>query len=187
MRRLALVLLSLGLLTACSAGSPAASQTTRLAVVTPAPTVPDWFSIPFTDARTGQPLTLAAYSGKTVFVEGMAAWCTNCLNQQRQDVLARQQLAALGANVTFISLDVDPSENAPQLAQYALDKGFDWTFALASKPLLDALINQFGRTITNPTSTPIFIIAPDGKVSELLTNGHAADDLVAHIKQQIAA
>ncbi len=186
MRRLALVLLSFGLLTACGAGSPAALPTIA-ATVAAKPTTPDWFSIPFTDARTGQPLTLASYSGKTVFVEGMAAWCTNCLNQQRQDVLARQQLTTLGADVTFISLDVDPSENATQLAQYAHDKGFDWTFALASKPLLDALINQFGRTITNPTSTPIFIIAPDGNVSELLTNGHAADDLVAHIKQQIAA
>jgi hypothetical protein len=149
--------------------------------------VPDWFAIPFTDARSGQSITLASYSGKAVFIEGMAAWCTNCLNQQHQDVLARQQLASLGIDVTFISLDVDPSENAAQLAQYAQDKGFTWTFALASKPLMDGLINQFGRTITNPSSTPIFIIAPDGKLSELLVNGHNADDLVARIKQQITA
>ncbi len=145
---------------------------------------PSWLSLSFTDARTGQPITLASYAGKTVMVEAMAAWCTNCLAQQKQVVQVHQQL---GDSVPIISLDVDSHEDATLLANYAKDKNFTWTFAIASGPLLDALVAQFGRTITNPPSTPIFIISPNGTVSELLTGGHTADDLLAQIKQHSTA
>jgi len=150
----------------------------------PAANIPAWFNLPFSDARTGQSITLASYAGKTVMVEAMAAWCTNCLAQQTQDVQVHQQL---GDSVTMISLDVDSHEDATLLAKYAKDKNFTWTFAVSNGPLLDALVAQFGRTITNPPSTPIFIISPDGKLSDLLTNGHSADDLIAQIKQRSAA
>ena len=141
-------------------------------------------TIPFADAHTGQTMTLASFAGKTVLVEGMAAWCTNCLAQQQQIVLARQKF---GPNVQDISLDIDASENAPQLVKYAADKGFEWTFALANKPLMDALVAKFGRIFTNPSNMPMFIVSPDGHLSALISGGHSADDLVKQVNQPPAA
>ena len=168
-----------------STSVPATSAVTIVPTAAPtgiaqAAALPDWASIPFTDARTNQTITLSQFAGKTIIVEGMAAWCTNCLHQQGQVLLAYPKFPA---NSIMISLDVDASENAAQLAKYAQDKRFPWTFGIAGKPLLDALIGQFGRTITNPPSTPIFMISPNGKVSELYTNGHDAPDLLNLIAQ----
>ncbi len=186
MRRMFPLLLLLIGFAACS--SPAAPTSAPTVLPTSAPTAtsttPDWLSLPFTEAKSNQPMTLASFKGKTVYVEAMAAWCTNCKNQQRQVVEARK---SFGDDVVFISIGVDPNENAPQLAKYAVDQGFDWTFGQATPELINKWIVQFGRTITNPPSTPIFIISPSGKVSELYTNGHSADDLVKLIKQQQAA
>lgn len=39
---------------------------------------PAWFSLPLTDARTGETFTLGDFSGQLVFVEPMATWCANC-------------------------------------------------------------------------------------------------------------
>jgi len=169
--------------TAVSTSVPTALSTAAPSIAAQTANLPMWASIPFTDARTNQPVTLAQYAGKTIIVEGMAAWCTNCLHQQGQVLLAYPKFPA---NTVMISLDVDANENAAQLAQYAQDKHFPWAFGIAGKPLLDALIGQFGRTITNPPSTPIFIISPNGKVSELYTNGHDAPDLLTLIGQNSA-
>jgi thiol-disulfide isomerase/thioredoxin len=170
------------LLSACGANTATSAPTTAANVSTSATTAatvePTILTIPFTDAHTGQTLTLASFAGKTVVVEGMAAWCTNCLAQQKQVVIARQKF---GPNVEMISLDIDASEDAPQLVKYAADKGFDWRFTLANKPLMDALVAKYGRTITNPSNMPMFIISPDGTLSALLSGGHSADDLVTQV------
>lgn len=137
-------------------------------------------TLPFTDIHSGQNLTLASFAGKTVLVEGMAAWCSNCLAQQQQVALARQKF---GANVIDISLGIDVSEDAPLLLKYAADKGFTWTFGLANKPLMDALVAKYGRAVTNPSNTPMFIVAPDGTLSALISGGHSADDLVSQVSK----
>ncbi len=193
MYRVIPVLFIVSLLAACSSPMPTA---TAIAIATAAPTPkvttasdslapagPAWLSTPLTDARTNKPFTLASYAGKTVVVEAMAAWCTTCLAQQRQVIEARK---VLGYSVIYISLNVDPNQNAAGLAQYAADNGFDWTFAMGSTEAIEQLIAQYGRTITNPPSVPLFIINPVGKPSELVTGGHSADDLVKLIKQYSA-
>src|SRR5215475_4612241 len=40
-----------------------------------------WHALPLVNARTGQAFTLADFAGKTVYVEPMATWCTNCRQQ----------------------------------------------------------------------------------------------------------
>ena len=180
-RWLAVVLLLSGCGTATMTTSGAVSPTTI--ATTPAAADPI-LTIPFSDAHSGQSLTLASFAGKTVLVEGMAVWCTNCLAQQQQVVLARQKF---GPNIQDISIDIDASENAPQLVKYAADKGFDWTFGLANKPLMDALVAKYGRVFTNPSNVPMFIISPDGKLSTIISGGHSADDLLKQISQPPAA
>jgi cytochrome oxidase Cu insertion factor (SCO1/SenC/PrrC family) len=136
-----------------------------------------WQTVPVTNARTGETFTLGDFAGKTVFVEPMATWCSNCRQQLTNVQQARTQINS--DDVVFIALSVETTISNEELAQYADNLGFDWTFAVMSPELLQALSDEFGRTITNPPSTPHFVIRPDGSVSDLVTGVKSAEAIVA--------
>ncbi len=137
---------------------------------------PDWHNLTLTNARTGAAFTLADFEGKVVSIEPMATWCTNCRRQQQTiDTIASQY----GDDVVFISLSVGENISDATLAAYAQNEGFDWVFAIATPELLTALVNQFGRTVTTPPSTPHFYIAPDGTTTTLYTGFKSADEFTS--------
>ncbi len=140
---------------------------------------PAWQQIALTDARTGATFTLADFAGKTVFVEPFATWCTNCRQQLGNVRQAREQL---GDDVVFITLSVEPNIANEALAKYANDAGFDWTFAAMPPELLRELAAVQGQTISNPPSTPHFIIRADGSFTELVTGIEQVDALVSRIE-----
>ncbi len=137
---------------------------------------PAWQTLALTDARTGASFTLADFAGKTVYIEPMATWCTNCRAQQQIVREARTQLG--DTDFVYLSLSVETTISGSTLAQYAQNENFGWTFAVATPELLGALVAQFGRTISNPPSTPHFIIAPDGTFSALASGQHSQSQLV---------
>lgn len=139
--------------------------------------LPTWQTIPLTDARSGETFTLGDFAGKTVFVEPMATWCSNCRQQLTNVQQARAQMSS--DDVVFVALSVETTISSEDLAQYADGLGFDWTFAVMSPELLQALADEFGRTVTNPPSTPHFVIRADGTVSELVTGIQSADEIAA--------
>lgn len=141
--------------------------------------VPDWQTIELTDARTGETFTLASFVGKTVFVEPMATWCTNC-RQQLGNV--REARAQLGDDVVFIGLSLETTLSDADLAQYQSDQGFDWTFAVMTPELLQGLADTFGRSITSAPSTPHFVIRPDGSYTDLVTGIDPVDQIVNQIQ-----
>lgn len=145
----------------------------------PPAALPAWQTLPLTDARTGETFTLADFSGKTVFVEPMATWCTNC-RAQLGNVSAAQQ--NLGDDVVFVALSVETNITSSDLAAYADANNFGWTFAVMTPELLAELVTAYGRTITNPPSTPHFIIYPDGTTSELSTGVHSADEIIQQVQ-----
>jgi thiol-disulfide isomerase/thioredoxin len=137
-----------------SGSSPVASPST------PSPTPAPWATTAMTDVRTNQELNLADLAGKTVLLEGMATWCPPCLEQQSQAALALGRLDP--TRVVYISLDIDPREEASTLAAYATKHTFGWMFAVGKPGLLRQLAEAFGDGILSPPSTPILVIAPDG-------------------------
>jgi thiol-disulfide isomerase/thioredoxin len=141
--------------------------------------IPDWQAIELTDARTGETFTLASFSGKTVFVEPMATWCTNC-RQQLGNV--REARAQLGDDVVFIGLSLETNLASADLAQYQSDQGFDWTFAVMTPEMLQGLADTFGRSITSAPSTPHFVIRPDGSYTDLVTGIDPVDQIVSQIQ-----
>ena len=145
----------------------------------PGVTLPAWQQLPITNARTGDSFTLGDFSGKTVFVEPMATWCGNCRRQLTNVREAREQLAS--DEVVFVALSVETNIDAAQLASYADGEGFEWLFAVLSPELLRELAGEFGQTITNPPSTPHFVIRPDGTTTELVTGIEPAGDILAQI------
>jgi thiol-disulfide isomerase/thioredoxin len=141
---------------------------------------PTWHDLPLTDARTGQMFTLADFAGKTVYVEPMATWCTNCRNQM--SVIRDQVRSQVDPEqVVFVGLSVETNLASETLASYTSTHGFDWTFAVMTPELLQELASTFGRTVTNPPAVPHFVIGPDGTTSDLATGHHSADQLLQRL------
>jgi cytochrome oxidase Cu insertion factor (SCO1/SenC/PrrC family) len=141
--------------------------------------LPTWQTLPLIDANSGQTFTLSDLAGKTVFVEPMATWCTNCRQQLGNVAQIRQQF---GDDVVFIGLSLETNLNPADLAAYATNQGFDWTFAVMTPEMLQALADTFGRTITNAPSTPHFIIRANGSYTDLITGIDSPDQLVRFIQ-----
>ncbi len=129
----------------------------------PAWTQTAWATASLTDVRTGETFRIADLAGRTVFIETMAVWCVSCAIQQQAAVEALSMLDR--EKVTWIALDVDPGETADQLAAYADDRGFDFTYALAGPTLSRALSDAFGAVVLSPPSTPVIVVGTDGQVT----------------------
>ena len=142
---------------------------------------PGWQTLPIVNARTGETFTFADFAGQTVFVEPMATWCTDCRQQLGNVRSAREQL---GDDVVFIALSVETNISAADLAAYADENGFEWHFAVMTPELLAELVNAFGRTISNPPSTPHFIIRADGTTTPLVTGVESAAEIVAQVQAE---
>lgn len=141
---------------------------------------PAWHTLPLVDAATGQTFTLADFAGKTVYVEPMATWCTNC--RQQMSVIRDELRAQLDPEqVVFVGLSVETTLPTEDLAAYTATHGFDWTFAVVTPEMLQELATTFGRTVTNPPAVPHFVIGPDGTTSGLSTGFHSADQLFAEL------
>ncbi len=139
-----------------------------------------WQDLPLTNAQTGETFSLADFAGQTVYVEPMATWCANCRTQLGNVNKAKMQL---GDKVTFVALSVETTLKANELASYAKDQGFDFTFAVMTPEVLRALAAEFGQSVTSPPSTPHFVISPDGTTSELLTGFSTTDEITALVQQ----
>ena len=118
------------------------------------------------DVRSGETFTLADLaSDGPVVVETMAIWCTNCRSQMHE-VTAAHDLADFHS----VSIDVEPSEAAGDLADYAEREGFSWPFVLADAELATQLRERFGTEVLFPPGMPKLLIRPDGSM-ELLPLG----------------
>jgi|SRR5688572_1160184 len=120
-------------------------------------------AVTLTDVRSGESFSLADLSAdQAVLLEPMAVWCSNCRAQQHE-----VKRAHVDGSFVSVSLDVDLSESAADLAAYADREGFDWRFAMADADLYRILQARFGVAVTNPPSTPLIVIEPGGLVRPL--------------------
>lgn len=130
------------------------------------------------DVRSGATFTLGELAAdKPVLVETMAIWCTTCLAQQREVVDAHES-----ADFHSVGIDVDPNERAEDLADYAEREGFDWRFAMADAGLVQLLTERYGFGVTNPPSTPTFVVSTEGGIRALeFGRVRSADELIAEL------
>jgi hypothetical protein len=137
-----------------------------------------WATANLTDVQTGQAFRVAdlVADGKVVFLEPMAVWCSKCREQQR---VARDAFAGLDpADAAWVGLDVELSESAENLAEYADLNDFPFTFAVSSIDLSRALAAEFGDGVLSPPNVNVIVVAADGSVNHM-TGQHSADELVA--------
>lgn len=139
-------------------------------------------AVRLTDVRSGAAFTLAELAAEAdapVLLEPMAVWCSNCRAQQHEVKRAHES-----GDFASVSLDVDLSETPEDLAAYADREGFDWHFAMADANLYRLLQERFGTAATNPPSTPLVVIDPDGTVRalEFGQGTRSAEQLLAEIE-----
>ena len=161
-----------------AAPTPSGPASTALATVSATPssaTTPGAAAAALTDASTGTPFTIASLAGRTVFVEAMAIWCTNCRAQQGRFTEALARLDS--SRVAYVVLTVDPSEGAAALAKYKADRGFSGIYAVAGKVVSTALAADFGANVLNPPSVPLILITPAGEI-RFTTGGESVDQII---------
>lgn len=141
-----------------------------------------WATTPLTDARSGEGFRLTDFAGSVVVVEPMAAWCINCLAQQREAQVALERLRG-EVPVVYVSLGVDPGEGPEDLAAYAEREGFDWRFAVAGPEVARALADAFGPIFLSPPSTPLVVVDPTGQIVFADVGRHSASALESLIRE----
>ena len=141
-----------------------------------------WATATLSDARSGEPFRLVDFEGSVVVVEPMAAWCINCLAQQREAQAALQRLGD-AVPVVYVSLGVDPGEQAEDLAAYADREGFTWRFAAAGPAVARALADAFGPIFLSPPSTPLIVVDRAGTVVYADVGRHRASELEELIRR----
>ena len=137
-----------------------------------------WATATLTDVRTGQAFRVAdlVADGKVVFLEPMAVWCSKCREQQR---VARDAFAGIDpARAVWVGLDVELSESAENLAEYADLNAFPFSYAVSTVDLSRALAAEFGDGVLSPPNVNVIMVRPDGAVNHM-TGQHSADELVA--------
>lgn len=135
-----------------------------------------WATAALTNVETGQTFRIADFvaSGKVVFLETMAIWCTKCLAQQIEATAAFKELDP--ARVEWIAIDVESSETAEALARYREQNGFPFTYVIADAEFARALVDEFGEIVLSPPSVNIIVIGTDGRITQL--RGHkSAEEL----------
>lgn len=140
---------------------------------------PDWQNVALTNVATGETFTLGGFTDKVVFVEPMATWCSNCRAQLKN---VNAAIPEAGENAVFVALSVEGNLADEKLAAYAEKEGFNLIFAVATPELLQGLVDDFGRSITSPPSTPHFIIRPDGSFSDLVTGREAPEAILEQVR-----
>ena len=159
---------------------PAAATSLPTDPPTPAAVTFDqpWAVATLTDVSTGEQFRIAdlAASGKVVFVEPMAIWCSNCRAQQVAAVAAFEELDP--ATVEWVGVDVETSETPEALARYRDQNGFPFRYVVADSALSRAFADQFGDVVLSPPSVNVVILGTDGRITHLLGH-HDAAELVA--------
>jgi thiol-disulfide isomerase/thioredoxin len=144
-----------------------------------------WATATVTDVSTGKPFRIAdlVASGKVVFLETMAIWCSNCRAQQVEATVAFEELDP--TRVEWVATDVESSETAEALARYREQNGFPFTYAIANAEFARALVAEFGEIVLSPPSVNIIVIGTDGRVTHL--RGHKKADELRQLADEYGA
>lgn len=123
----------------------------------------DWQDIELEDVRNGEAYTVAELE-KPVLLETFAVWCPTCTRQQEAVKEFEKD-----ADVTSVSLDVDPNEDADKVRSHIQRNGFDWRYSIAPSEMSQKLAKEFGNVVLNPPSAPMILVCEEG--ARKLPNG----------------
>jgi thiol-disulfide isomerase/thioredoxin len=129
--------------------------------------LPAWQTVELEDVLTGEAFTVGQFD-TPVILETFAVWCPKCTSQQEK---LTELKADSGDDVTIVSLNVDPNEDAEKVKQHASERGYDWRYAISPTELTSALVEEFGQVMTSAPSVPIVTVCPDGSAALMEQRG----------------
>jgi len=122
----------------------------------------------------GQAISLASLKGKPVLIDFIYTSCASTCPVLTSKIaaVARELGPALGANVTIVSITLDPEHDGPaQLAAYAKSQAVDansWLFLTGKPADIDQVLAAFKLRRTRESdgsimhSVSAFLLGPDG-------------------------
>ena len=122
----------------------------------------------------GSAVSLASLKGKPVLIDFIYTSCASTcpVLTAKMVSVARELGPALGANVTMVSITLDPEHDSPaQLASYAKSQGADangWLFLTGKPAQVDQVLAQFKLRRMQESdgsimhSVSAFLLGPDG-------------------------
>jgi thiol-disulfide isomerase/thioredoxin len=116
-------------------------------------------------AASGNPIKLANYSGKVLFVNLWATWCGPCRMETPELVKLHKEYQAKGVEFVGLSTE-DPNTSAQKVRDFMTQYGVDYPVGWATRDV--ALTLMQGRT-TIPQS---FIITRDGRLFRKIDGFH---------------
>lgn len=135
-----------------------------------------WLGRELTDVTTGETFTVGQFDGPVV-LETFAVWCPTCTAQQETLGELRSRM---GEDVTVVSLNIDPNEDASKVRSHAADHGFDWRYAVSPPELTQRLVDEFGSVVTSAPSAPVVVVCPDGSAQLIDQRGVKSADTIAN-------
>ena len=124
----------------------------------------EWQNVTLQDVDTGENFTVSGLE-RPVLLETFAVWCTTCSHQQQEIEKLHEEV-----NVTSVSLNVDPNEDAEKIVDHKEENGFHWLYAISPVELTNSLRNRFGNSIANPPSAPVILLC-EGEAVRLEKEG----------------
>lgn len=137
-----------------------------------APGLSLWLTTEFTDVASGEKFTIAELP-KPVLIESFAVWCPVCTRQQKET----KKLEAQRSDITSVSLDTDPNEDASNILSHIQKNGFDWRYAIASGAVSASLSQDFGADILSVPLAPMIVVCENNKATQIRNGVKAASEL----------
>ena len=142
----------------------------------------------------GASVSLASLKGKPVLIDFIYTSCASTcpMLTAKMAAVAHQLGPALGADVTIVSITLDPEHDTPaELAKYAKSHGADdngWIFLTGPPAKIDQVLALFNLRRTRESDGSIthsieaFLLGPDGhQVRQYSALDVSPDDVVADV------
>ena len=144
----------------------------------------------------GATVSLASLKGKPVLIDFVYTSCASTcpLLTEKMAAIAHQLGPALGADVTIVSITLDPEHDRPaELAKYAKSHDADengWIFLTGTPAQIDQVLAQFKLRRTRESDGTIthsieaFLLGPDGhQIRQYAALDVSPDAVVADVDQ----
>lgn len=137
-----------------------------------------WRTQTLEDVTTGEEFSISQFD-RPVLVHPFGEWCSKCRSQQRDFAELHDRR---GDEIEIIDVSIVEGDGPELIQSHAEDNGFEWRFAVSPEPVTASLVEDFGREVTNPPSSPVILLCPDGSARRI-PKGTGADGLESEIEE----
>jgi thiol-disulfide isomerase/thioredoxin/TolA-binding protein len=133
------------------------------------------FKLEFTDAMTGQPVSIAALHGKVVVVDFWATWCGPCVAEMPKMKELYSKYKDQGVEFIGISLD-QPGEGLTALKKFVTDNEIAWPQYYQG----DGWDSQFSQSWGVNSIPALFVVDAEGHLASTEARG-GLDSIIAEL------